>query len=88
MIQVPIRGLETYEDPSITDPRERYEHFGQSDHVRYYGEDVQDRLATAGFEVRPFYMLDVLHLEPGAVERMNLGARELVHECRKAQDAC
>lgn len=83
ILQVPIRGATTYEDPSITDPRERYEHFGQSDHVRYYGEDIRQRLETVGFEVEPFVMLDRLDLRPGDIERMNLDARELVHRCRK-----
>lgn len=83
IIQVPIEGRETYEDASIVDPRERWKHFGQADHVRLYGEDIKDRLEEVGFQVAPFYMLDVLNLEPGDVERMNLGKRELIHQCLK-----
>jgi len=83
VIQVPIRGEVTYEDASITDPHERYQHFGQADHVRYYGEDIQDRLSAAGFEVTPFTMLDVLEVTDDDVERMNLGKRELIHKCVK-----
>ena len=41
----------TYEDPSITAPEEREIHFGQSDHVRYYGRDFRDRPLEAGFEL-------------------------------------
>ncbi|HTF43551.1 MAG TPA: methyltransferase domain-containing protein, partial [Terriglobales bacterium] len=41
----------TYEDPSITDPKERKLKFGQSDHVRIYGEDFPQMIKEAGFEV-------------------------------------
>lgn len=41
----------TYEDPSITSPVERERHFGQFDHVRYYGRDFRDRIRNAGFEL-------------------------------------
>ena len=39
----------TYEDFSITDPKEMEKHFGQRDHVREYGLDYTDRLNKAGF---------------------------------------
>jgi len=41
----------TYENRSIVDPIERDLHFGQSDHVRYYGRDFRTRLSEAGFAV-------------------------------------
>jgi len=41
----------TYEDMSITDPKEREKHFGQDDHLRMYGRDFDERLAQGGFEV-------------------------------------
>lgn len=41
----------TYEDSSITDPKEREKAFGQSDHVRLYGLDYPDKLRAAGFIV-------------------------------------
>ena len=41
----------TREDPSITDPEERYRLYGKFDHVRYYGRDYVDRLKEAGFQV-------------------------------------
>ena len=41
----------TYEDKSITDPKEREKAFGQDDHVRMYGKDYASRLAGAGFNV-------------------------------------
>jgi SAM-dependent methyltransferase len=53
ILQVPLNPdfEETYEDSSITDPKEREKHFGQYDHVRYHGKDYPDRLRSAGFEV-------------------------------------
>jgi SAM-dependent methyltransferase len=44
----------TYENPSITTPRGRQYHFGQPDHVRYYGADVRERIRGAGFELDEF----------------------------------
>jgi SAM-dependent methyltransferase len=41
----------TLEDPSITDPDERLLKFGQNDHLRIYGLDFKNMLASAGFEV-------------------------------------
>jgi SAM-dependent methyltransferase len=55
VFEVPIRRSEprTHEDPSVTDPRERFRLFGQEDHVRRYGMDFFTRLAEAGFGVKP-----------------------------------
>jgi predicted SAM-dependent methyltransferase len=41
----------TYEDRSITSPGDRDLHFGQNDHVRYYGRDIRDRIRRAGFAI-------------------------------------
>lgn len=41
----------TFEDDSITDPKERTHIFGQYDHRRIYGRDYDMRLAEAGFRV-------------------------------------
>ncbi|MDQ0475796.1 MULTISPECIES: class I SAM-dependent methyltransferase [Chryseobacterium] len=53
IFQVPMKNSleKTYEDFSITDPKERQKHFGQYDHVRWYGMDYFDRLKKAGFDV-------------------------------------
>jgi len=50
ILQVPLKNAnqETYEDFTITDPKERQKHFGQYDHVRWYGMDYFTRLADAG----------------------------------------
>ena len=41
----------TFEDDTITDPKERTRIFGQYDHRRIYGRDYDSRLAQAGFRV-------------------------------------
>jgi hypothetical protein len=41
----------TFEDFSVTDPKEREKLFGQHDHVQNYGLDYGDRLTEAGFSV-------------------------------------
>ena len=40
----------TFEDDTITDPKQRAEIFGQYDHRRIYGKDYLNRLSAAGFE--------------------------------------
>lgn len=53
IFQVPvIYSMEhTYEDHSLTTPKERLKAFGQEDHVRRYGRDYISRLKVPGFEV-------------------------------------
>ena len=41
----------TYENASISTPEERLLHFGQHDHVRFFGRDARERLAAPGFVV-------------------------------------
>jgi SAM-dependent methyltransferase len=52
LVMVPRNlGTKTDEDPSITDAKERTRRFGQHDHVRIYGDDLEERLRTAGFDI-------------------------------------
>ena len=53
ILQVPISSklAKTYEDFSVTNPKEREKIFGQFDHVRIYGQDYPDRLSAIGFTV-------------------------------------
>jgi SAM-dependent methyltransferase len=44
----------TYENPQVESARDRVLHFGQWDHVRYYGYDVRDRIRSVGFELTEF----------------------------------
>jgi SAM-dependent methyltransferase len=51
-VQVPyVSDKYTEEDPSVTDPSEREQRYGQFDHVRLYGRDLADRLCEPGFHV-------------------------------------
>ena len=46
---------ETYEDASIVTEEDRVKHFGQKDHVRWYGLDFTKRLQEAGFYIKAHY---------------------------------
>jgi hypothetical protein len=53
ILQVPFFAPvpeETFEDNSITNPREREKIFGQDDHVRKYGKDYSKRIAQSGLK--------------------------------------
>lgn len=54
IVSVPIlvNNAPTYEDYSIVSPNERKKHFGQWDHVRYYGADIENRFWDSGFKVK------------------------------------
>lgn len=54
IFQIPqdIHRATTFEDDSITDPKERAKIFGQYDHVRIYGRDYFDKLKSIGFKVK------------------------------------
>jgi SAM-dependent methyltransferase len=40
----------TYENPKIVSDKERNIHFGQADHLRFYGSDFRKRFGNAGFK--------------------------------------
>lgn len=52
VLSVPIiEGWDhSYENSDILDPVNRELHFGQTDHLRYYGRDLRDRLCRHGFD--------------------------------------
>jgi SAM-dependent methyltransferase len=56
LIMLPIieGWSKTYENPNVLSPEDRKRHYGQSDHVRYYGADVRDRIRGAGFQLAEF----------------------------------
>jgi SAM-dependent methyltransferase len=56
LLMVPIveGWSKTYEDSTITKPSEREQHFGQSDHLRYFGSDFRDFVSGAGFDLQEF----------------------------------
>lgn len=53
LVTIPIDKTRTttYENTTITTPKDRIKHFGQYDHVRVYGRDFMSRFEKAGFEV-------------------------------------
>ena len=57
IFQVPMKNSleKTYEDFSIQDPKEKQKHFGQYDHVRWYGMDYFERLRSVGFTTEPLF---------------------------------
>lgn len=83
VFQVPqdVNRKETFEDPSITDKKERARIFGQYDHVRIYGYDYFDRLRAAGFKVEAVdYTSEIPESD---VDRYRLAKGELIPLVRK-----
>lgn len=83
IFQVPIRySLEkTFEDPTITDKKERIEKFGQYDHVRVYGLDYYNTLNQAGFEVEKVNLSK--KLSDQEIERFALEKNEILPVVKK-----
>jgi SAM-dependent methyltransferase len=44
----------TYENPAVISLEDRKRHYGQADHVRYYGADVRQRITEVGFALEEF----------------------------------
>ncbi len=82
LIMVPMLDQQqTYEDPSITDPKDREEHFGQFDHFRLYGYDIEERLREAGFQVTADRWVETL---PGkTIAKFGLNESEIIYIVRK-----
>jgi len=55
MVPVHLDLNEIYENPTITDPDERWKHFGQNDHVRMYSkEGFIERVKSVGFNISQY----------------------------------
>ena len=79
IFQVPINyeSETTYEDSTITDPKEREKHFWQKDHLRLYGKDYPVKLKKAGFKIEIFNpRTDLKNLN---YQKMRLNPDELVY---------
>ena len=63
----------TYEDDSITDPKERSKIFGQYDHLRIYGRDYFDKLRKIGFHVNEVNLTSKLSEEEIDYYRLQKG---------------
>ena len=70
----------TFEDPTVTSPDDRARLFGQSDHVRVYGLDFQQRLRAAGFNVELEKYIELL---PESVVRRHALRRSFIYRCTK-----
>ena len=80
IMQVPYRpGVPTDEDPSAG-PEERIRRFGQDDHVRFYGSDLDDRLRNAGLDVALITAAE--RFSPAELERLNVPATTPIWICR------
>jgi len=80
---VPLRPL--WADPTIEEdfplsPREREERFGQWAHVRYYGNDIQERFSRVGFEVQ---VIEASGLPLKEVERAGIPFDEKILVCKR-----
>ena len=83
ILQVPYdKNRETtFQDDSITDPKERTKIFGQYDHVRVYGMDYFDKLSSVGFTVEAADYTASLSEEK--INTYRLAKGELVPVCKK-----
>lgn len=83
ILQVPMKNslAKTYEDFTITNPKDRQKHFGQYDHVRWYGMDYFDRLRSVGFEAEAnFYSRKFSEAE---IKKFGLNKNEILPIVRK-----
>lgn len=56
IVMVPIvEGWDkTYENENVHTESERAMHFGQNDHMRYYGRDIRERISSQGFVIEEY----------------------------------
>jgi SAM-dependent methyltransferase len=78
ILQVPTDKSrnETFEDPSITDPRERRRIFGQYDHVRIFGKNYPSELEKTGFTVKEKNYPDTLDKQ--YMEHLAIDSQEIL----------
>lgn len=83
ILQIPqdLNRETTFEDDSITDPKERREVFGQYDHVRVYGRDYFDKLRKVGFQVEEVDYTSKLSAEE--IDKYRLAKGEILPVCFK-----
>lgn len=80
-LNVPLFDIpKTFENPEINTPELRSKYYGQSDHVRAYGQDYPQRLGAAGFTVQLFTFEDT---DEKILKRYGLDKNEKIFLCRK-----
>lgn len=83
ILQIPqeLDRAETFQDDSITDPKERAKIFGQYDHVRVYGRDYFDKLRAIGFKVAEVDYTS--NLSEAEIDKYCLAKGEIIPVCHK-----
>ncbi len=83
IFQVPLdkSKTETFEDKSIITPKEREINYWQKDHLRLFGLDYKDKLASVGFKVTVDDFVNTL--KPELIERYRLPEGEMIYLCKK-----
>ncbi len=83
VFQVPIDySLKTsYEDETIIDPKEREKAYGQWDHLRMFGCDYKDKLASVGFNVTEDNYIN--SFSDDEIKRFGLLKTEFIYLCEK-----
>ena len=85
LIQSPqdMKYAVTYEDATITDPKEREKYFLQNDHLRLFGRNYNHELEKGGFTVKEDrFVMDELTKQE--VKRYALPSEEIVYFCQKS----
>ena len=83
ILQVPVdyQRETTYEDPTVTDPKDREKRFGQYDHLRVHGRDYPRRLQNAGFRVDQHDFLS--DFNEADIQYFRLPEKEIIYVCYK-----
>jgi hypothetical protein len=83
ILQIPqdLSREKTFEDDTITDPKERARIFGQYDHVRVYGRDYFEQLRSIGFKVEEVDLTS--QMDPQLVDKYRLAKGEIIPVARK-----
>lgn len=68
--------VDTIEDPAIVTKEGRLQVYGQEDHVRLYGKDIQKRLEDNGFCVKKYQPSSILTVEE--IEKMRVISEDTV----------
>ncbi|WP_010255329.1 class I SAM-dependent methyltransferase [Myroides injenensis] len=86
IFQIPqdLSRTTTFQDDTITDPKERTLIFGQYDHVRVYGRDYFDKLRSIGFNVLEENYTK--KLSKAEIEKYCLADGEIIPICFKPLD--
>lgn len=83
ILQIPqdLQREKTFQDDSITDPKERAKIFGQYDHVRIYGRDYFGKLRSVGFDVEEVDLTS--EMDPKLIDKYRLAKGEIIPVVRK-----